>query len=328
MTLHEKEPKEYPDTDKFVRADAQLETILPITYGVKSKKMRTMAFNDMFRNGTNPLFTPGIHSDLEYDYFYLQFPYLDTRLDRLKQIRDYIKKWMAIDSQNEDVEISYFKQDGETVLNRVIVSYFNRKFYKKKKYIIDFKFGIEKILKKSLLKLARVVRSATPKEKYYGKNYEFTLKYKCGIIRKKLLNPKIFKCTPVINEQHYILTNMFLVDTVLYRKMYKGLLFSYEGYKKKVAKPLYPNKIDAMSEPLADPKEMILRRIKALKSRFQPVYKKMVKTLNKGIFREAIGNLKADIDEYKLYYNSQKMLGEKQYQIDLKSDIWLSLIHI
>ena len=322
MKAHDKEEKEYPDTDKYVRVDSQLQTIVPITYGIKSKKQRTMAFNDMFNNGTNPLFSPAIHGDLEYDYFYLEFPYLDTRLDRLKQIGDYIKKFMQIDPQNEDVEIRYFKQGGETILNRVVVSYFNRKFYKKKRYIIDFKFGIEKILKKSLLKIARVVRGTAPKEKYYGKNYEFTLKYKCGVIRKKLLNPKIFRCTPVINEQHYILTNMFLVDTVLYRKMYKGLLFSYEGYKKKVAKPLYPNKINAMSEPLGDPKEMILRRVKALKPRFQKIYKSMQKTLNTGQFRAAIGNLKADIAEYKLYYNSQLMLGEKQYQKDVKSDIW------
>lgn len=322
MKHHDREHKEYPDTDKFVSADAQLETILPQTYGTPSRKKKLRMFKDMINNGDNPRFNPGMHSDLEYDYFNLTFPYLDTRLDRLKQIRDYIRKWMNIDPENEDVEVRYFQQAGETILNRVIVSYFNRQFYKKKRYIIDFKFGIERIIKKPLLKIARVVRSHVPKEKYYGKNYEFTLKYKCGVIRKKLLNPKIFKCTPVINEQHYILNNLFLVDMVLYRKMYKGLLFSFEAYKPKKPKPLYPNPIHAMTEPLGDPREMILRRLKTLQPRYQKTYKHIQKVLERPEFRAAIGNLKADIAEYKLYFNSQVMLGEKQYQTDLKTDLW------
>jgi len=322
MKYHGKEKKEYPNTDKYVSADAQLQTILPLTYGTPSKKKKILLFKDMNNNGDNPRFNPAMHADLEYDYFKLTFPYLDTRLDRLKQIRDYIKKWMQIDPNNEDVEIKYWNQDGETVLNRVVVSYFNRKFYKKKRYIIDFQFSMEHVIKKPLLKIARLVRSAPSNAKYFDKNYEFTLKYKCGVIRKKLLNPKIFRCTPVVNEQHYILTNLFLVDTVLYRKMYKGLLFSYEGYKKQKPKPLYPNPIHAMTEPLGDPKDMILRRVKVLKYDYRKTYKPIKKILERPEFKASLGNLKADIDEYKLYYNSQSMLGEKQYQKDLKSDLW------
>ena len=321
MKYHDKEDKEYPNTDKYVSSDAQMQTILPRTYGI-AKRKKDLIFKDMAQNGDNPTFNPSMHADLEYDYFQLTFPYLDTRLDRLKQIRDYIKKWMKIDPENEDVEIRYFKQGGETILNRVIVSYFNRKFYKKKRYIIDFKFAMEQIIKKPLLKIAKLVRDGGSSGKYYEKNYEFTLKYKCGVIRKKLLNPKIFRCTPVINEQHYILNNLFLVDTVLYRKMYKGLLFSYEAFIKKNAKPLYPNPINAMTEPLGDPREMILRRVKALKHKFRKTYKPIQKILNRPKFKKAIGNLVADIKEYKLYYNSQSMLGEKQYQKDLKSDLW------
>ena len=322
LKKHDKETKEYSNTDKYSAVDSQLATMLPITYGTPGKKQRAMAFNALLKGGDNPRFSKDMHADLELDYFKLTFPYLDRRFDRLKQIQSYVKKWMAVDPTSEDVEIKYYKEGGLEVYNQVVVSYFNRKFYKKKRYIIEFTFAIEKVLKKKILKLAKIVRATPPKSKYYEKNYEFTIRYKCGVIRKRLLNPKIFRCHPVINSQDYILNNTFIVDTVLYQKMYKGLLFSFDARKRVMAKRLYPNPINAMTEPIGDAKEMIIRRLDILKYKFKRYKKDMVKILEYPNFKAAFGNLDADIKQYKMYYNSQVMLGEKQYQKDLVTDLW------
>jgi len=52
LKKHDKETKEYSNTDKYSAVDSQLATMLPITYGTPGKKQRAMAFNALLKGAT------------------------------------------------------------------------------------------------------------------------------------------------------------------------------------------------------------------------------------------------------------------------------------
>lgn len=314
--------KGYPDTDKFSVIDQGLSSMSPALSQVPNPmKLMFKKFRD---NANTPKFTPDINADFEYNYFTLNFPYLNPKVDRLKQIQNNLIKWMHIDPKSETITTKYFQQNGKTILNRVVVSYFNQQYYKKKNYIINVKFSTEKINMNHIAKLSKKVGGPQVSAKYYERNYQFTKNFKCNVIRKKLHNPKIFACEEEINEQNYILPDILLVSFVDKYTLLKkqDLLFSYIPFKKKMAKAVYPTQIWAKTEPLADPEQLILGRVNVLKRRYKTMIPLIKSTIKRGKFQRSMAKLMADLAKYKLYYRTHVSLGELQYQKDLKIDLW------
>lgn len=315
-----KEEKAYPFTDGYSFIDQGLSVMTPELYQRPIKKIYTMKT----AMAANPAFTADIHSDIEDDYFQLVFPKFDPSLDRLKQIQTYIEKWMAIDKTSEKIDIKYYTVNNKTIYNRVIVDYFNMTYYKKKKYIIDVIFSIEKIHLNEIVKLSKFVPFKIPKNKYFEKNYLYTKKYKCNYIRKLLHKPKIFTCDEEINDQNYVLNNVFMVSfqDVYTLEMKTDLLFSLTKYQRVKAVPLYPERIWTKTEPIPDPKELIKKRIQALKTPYSKLYDEITPTLEEKRFKDSFDSLTRDINKYKLYYHTHKSLGEHQYQQDMKKGLW------
>ena len=123
-----KTEKAYPNVDGNSFIESGLSILSPSLF----QKPREKLYQMRSITSANPSFNPGMHGDLENDYFELVFPRYDPSIDRLKQIRSYIEKWMGINPQTEKIEIKYYEYLNKTIKNRVIVDYFNNAYYKQK----------------------------------------------------------------------------------------------------------------------------------------------------------------------------------------------------
>lgn len=320
IKLWQAHTKMYPDVDKYQKMDKDLEALIDPTYAIPRPKVYKMK---MLEND-NPVFLLEYHGDMEHDYFKLHFPRLKPGQEKLTQVKKNLLKWFRIDPSQETIDVSYMIQDGKKCKNYVVAKYFNNRFYRKKNYIIEVFFQNEKPPGNALRAKAKLVNHVPTDNKYYGKNFLFTWKYQCSVIRKKMMNPRFFTCVPAIDEDGNFIDELYDVNAKLKDgRVFKDLLFSYLGVLKKKARPIYPEPIYSKTEPIPDAETLIKRRFETvLKKKYDIVKHFIGMEFMKKDMRDSLKNLKKDIDEYKLYYKTNVALGEKNYQDELKSQLW------
>ena len=320
IKLWEEDKKKYPDVDKYQKMDKDLENMIDPTFGVpKQKTLRLRSVEN-----DNPVFLIGFHADMEHDFFKLNFPKLLPGQQRLKQIKTNLLKWFRINPAQETIDVEYMTQNGHETKNYVVAKYFNNRYYRKKNYIIEIFFMNEKPPGNDLRQMAKFVNPVPTKNKYYEKNFLYTWKYKCNVIRKKMIRPKLFTCWPAINEDKFFIDDLFVVNAKLRDgRVFQDILFTYMGADYKKARPLYPEPIYAKTEPLPDAEKLIKRRYQTgLKRKYKFILHFIDADMAKKSLVTAFDQFKKDIDEYKLYYKTNVALGEQNYQEELKNQLW------
>lgn len=271
---------------------------------------------------SNPHFEPAFHKDPDKYYFQLEFPTFDKNEKRIDQIDQYIKTWMNISPGRENVSVSFVKENGKTVLNRVEAAYFNQQTKISKNYIIDVDFIPEAVNFKPDFRRAHKVYTALQTDPRYENNLGIQNAENCSAIRKQLGNPKFFTCNPYVNRMGFHPEDMYSVDVVLKGVMKKFILFHIIPFSEKPAEELHPDDLNMprpKNETLID---FVLEYIKKHKPRNKLIYKYMMQAVSAKEFVKRMSKFDGMLDDFNDVYKEQESEVDKVVIMKIKSLLW------
>ena len=270
----------------------------------------------------NPLFKRNFHMTKSRDYFQLAFPKFDPYGDRLDQIKSYLNKWMDINEKFENIYVTYWKMDEKDVMNRVSVSYYNRKTKINKDYIIDVDFIQEIQDNMGFIRKAKKIYGDVITDEFYDKNFIFTNQFDCQRIRTELGKPKFFVCNPQLNKLNFFIPNLYTVDVMLKGQMYKNQVFNVVPFTTRPGKELEP---DSSQPPKVEEKnlyDMIFEKASKPPKKDRKYRRYIMRALGSEEFMERITKFEDEIDKYNEAFGEGVDENVEAYQIRLRSALF------
>lgn len=270
----------------------------------------------------NPIFHREYHTNINKDYFQLAFPKFDPYGDRLDQIKSYLNKWMDINEKFENLYVMFWKMNEKDVLNRVTVSYYNRKTKISKDYIIDVDFLQEVQNNIKVNRTAKKVFGDVIEDQFYNTNFSFTQQFDCQRIRKSLGKPKFFTCNPMLNNGGFFIPKVYTVDVMLKGTMHKNQIFKIVPFTVSPAKELEPDSTLPPKVEQLGLYDMIFNKATKTPKRDKKYRKYILKALGSEEFMERITKFEDEIDKYNESFDEGVNENVEAYQIRLKSALF------